>query len=129
MRIDKLICSFALLTLAANSAPSPATVDPSKDFDCATLLKFYHRVLVPDGPADLQEQTLTVNAWFTAKWALDVHPDDPNLREHYLAMVKAIGDDPKAYRDQLLACGARANADPHFTRFVSQFQPNPPAAH
>lgn len=84
---------------------------------------------MPDGPADLQEQTLVVNAWFTAKWALDDRTNDTNVREHYLAMVKAIGDDPKAYRDQLNACSTRANADAHFTRFVSQFQPNPPPAH
>jgi hypothetical protein len=122
MRIDKLICSFALLALAGAANPNPATVDPNQDFDCAVLLKFFHRVMVPDGPADLQEETLIMNAWFTAKWAQDHPKEEANEREHYLAMVKAIGEDPKSQRDRLNACSARANADPRFGRFVSAFQ-------
>ena len=122
MRIDKLICSFALLALAGATNPDPATVDPNNDYDCAVLLKFFHRAMVPDGPADLQEETLIMNAWFTAKWAQDHPQEDPGEREHYLAMVKAIGADAKSYRDQLNACSTRANADPHFGRFVGAFQ-------
>lgn len=122
MRIDKLICSFGLLALAGATSPSPATIDPNKDYDCSVLLKFFHVAMVPDGPADLQEETLIMNAWFTAKWAQDHPVEEANEREHYLAMVKAIGTDPKSYRDQLNACSSRANADPHFSRFVGAFK-------
>ena len=129
MRIDKLLCSFALIALASPSNANPATVDPSKDFDCAVLFKFFHKAMVMSkGPADLQEQTLVMNQWFTDQFARDHSVDAIDQREHFFAMVKAMGEDPKAYRDQLNACSARANADPAFEPFAILHRKRAPAS-
>lgn len=128
MRIVNVICSLALLTFAANSAPSPATVDPNNDFDCAVLFDFFHRMAqAKHAPADLLEETSVMNSWFIAKWM--EHPGErAGRREHYVAMVKAMGDDPEAYGNTLNACSARANSDSHFDRFVAAFRSTVPAA-
>ena len=93
MRIVDLICSLALLTLAANSAPSPATVDPNNDFDCAVVFDFLHRMAqAKQAPAELLEETSVMYSWFIAKWM--EHPgESAGRREHYVAMVKAMGDE------------------------------------
>jgi hypothetical protein len=126
MRIVDLICSLALLTLAANSAPSPATVDPNNDFDCAVVFDFLHRMAqAKQAPAELLEETSVMYSWFIAKWM--EHPgESAGRREHYVAMVKAMGDDPKAYGNTLNACSARANSDPLFDRFVTAFRSTVP---
>ena len=129
MRFFNLLCCFALLALASPTNANPATVDPNNDFDCAVLFKFFHRAMVmTKGPADLQEQTLIMNAWFTREFAADHSVDNIDQREHFFAMVKAIGDDPKAYRDQLNACSTRANADPAFEPFVILHRKTAPAS-
>jgi hypothetical protein len=129
MRIVDVTCSLALLTLAANSAPSPATVDPNNDFDCAVVYDFFHRMAkAKQAPADLLEETSAMNSWFIAKW-MEHAGESPGRREHYVAMLTAMSDNPKAYGNTLNACSARANSDPLFDRFVKAFRSTVPAAH
>jgi hypothetical protein len=76
-------------------------------------------------PADLLEETSVMYSWFIAKWM--EHPgESAGRREHYVAMVKAMGDDPKAYGNTLNVCSARANSDPLFDRFVTAFRSTVP---
>ena len=127
MRIDKVLCSLALLALTGASYPNPATVDPDNDFDCATLFQFFHKMAeAKQAPADLLEEVLIMNAWFGAKWDHEHPGEEAKQLDHYLAMVKAVGDDPKAYKDTLNACSTRANADPAFSVFVTELRKSAP---
>ena len=128
MRIFNLVCSFALLVLSSNSAANPATVDPNNDFDCAVAFQFFHKMAeAKQAPADLREGTAVMNAWFISKWS-EQPGESAGRREHFMAMVTAMGEDPKAYGDTLRTCSARANADPLFDRFVTAFRSTPPSA-
>ena len=128
MRIDKVLCSLAVLAVAGASNANVATVDPNNDFDCATLFEFFDRMAVANhAPADLREQTIIMGLWFETKWEHEHPGENPRQSEHFTAMVKAMGENPKAYRDTLLACSKRANADPIFDGFVKTLKGSPPA--
>jgi len=129
MRIQNVICSIALLAFAGASNANVAAVDPNNDSDCAVLYEFFHRVAeAKQLPADLREETLIMALWFETKWEQE-HPGvNARQGEHFNAMVKAMGEDPKAYRDALLACSKRANADPLFDEFVKALRGSAPPA-
>ena len=125
MRIANLICSFALLTLATGSTANP--VDPTNDFDCATAYQFAHRMAVAKQlEADLQEQTLIMNAWFAEKWDYEHPGEGPKQFDRYSEILKILPDDPAGTVETLKAFSARANADPRFGGFVTAFRKNPP---
>jgi hypothetical protein len=127
MRIRDAICSFALLTLGTGSMANASPVDPTNDFDCATAFQFAHRMAVAKQlEADLQEQTLIMNAWFAEKWDYEHPGEGPNQFDHYSEILKILPDDPAATVQTLKACSARANADPRFGGFVTAFRKNPP---
>jgi hypothetical protein len=129
MRIDKLLCSFALLALTGASNANVAAVDPTNDSDCAILFEFFDRMAVAkQAPKEIREQTLIMGLWFETKWDQEHPGQNARQGEHFTAMVKAMGEDPKAYRDTLVACSERANADPVFDVFVKALRGSPPPA-
>ena len=68
MRIQNVICSFALLAFAGASHANVAAVDPNNDSDCAVLYEFFHRMTeAKQLPADLREETLIMGFWFATK--------------------------------------------------------------
>ena len=129
MRIKKAICSIALLALTGASNAPAETVDPNNDFDCAVLFEFFHRMAeAKQLPADLREETLIMGFWFATKWEQEHPGENARKGEHFTAMVKVMGEDPKAYRSALNACSARANADPLFDGFVTSLRGSAPPA-
>jgi hypothetical protein len=127
MRISNLSYPFALLGLTVASSATAATVDPSNDFDCATAFQFAYKMAVTKRlEADIQEQTLIMNAWFAEKWDYEHPGEGPKQLDHYSQVLKTLADDPKGTVETLKTCSARANADPRFDGFVTAFRKNPP---
>jgi len=123
MRIYKAICSLALLALAGASNANVATVDPNNDSDCAVLFEFFDRMAAAkEAPTDIRKELLIMGLWFETIWDRDHPGENPRQGEHFTAMVKAIGEDPKAYHDTLNACAERANADPIFNAFATELR-------
>jgi hypothetical protein len=122
MRINKFICPFAFLGLAGASHANATAADPNSDFDCAVVFDFFHRVAESKPAlADLRAETAIMNSWFIAKYV--EHPDkSTEHREHYMAMVKDLGENGRAYGGTLKTCTARANSDPLFDPFVKAFR-------
>jgi len=115
MRISNLSCSFALLALTVASSATAATVDPSNDFDCATAFQFAYRMAVTKRlEADLQEQTLIMNAWFAEKWDHEHPGDAPKQLDHYSQVLKALPDDPKGTIETLKAYSRIRSSLPSF---------------
>ncbi|NUS99905.1 MAG: hypothetical protein HOP96_02890 [Sphingomonas sp.] len=128
MRITNLLCSFALLTLAGTSTASAETIDPNSDFDCSVTFEFFHRVAkAKQAPADLLEEVLIMGLWFETKWNQEHPGEDARRSEHFFAMLKDLGDNPKAHRDTLNSCSERANADPVFNVFATELRKSAPA--
>ena len=129
MRIQNVVCSIALLALTGAANANVAAVDPNNDSDCAVLYEFFHRMTeAKQLPADLREETLIMGFWFATKWEQEHPGENARKGEHFAAMVKAMGEDPKAYRSALNACSARANADPLFDGFVTSLRGSAPPA-
>jgi hypothetical protein len=120
MSVRQIIYRFALLAGAAAAASSAnaQTIDPASDLDCAIIFQFYHGLAVRrNAPADEIDLTLVMNSWFTTEWDR-AHPGEADKQfDHYIAVVKTLGDDPNAYREMIRTCSHRAFSEPGFEAF------------
>ena len=128
MRILKALFSSALLAVSSASNADPVIVDPSADFDCAIISRFYFHVAEGrKAPADERELTFVMSEWFSDEWNRDHPGEGAKHMDRYNAVVNALGDDPNAYREMIRTCAHRATSDPAFGPFWILHRKDTPA--
>jgi hypothetical protein len=128
MRITRLIAALSLFAVASCAKADAATVDPTRDYDCAISFRVFREVAENQAAPDKVRQGLFImEQWYGAKWD-DEHANTPDPTDHGDAIIKAMAANPEAYKEPLKACTTRAAADPHFDRFARLMQQRMPDA-
>jgi hypothetical protein len=122
MRIAYATCLLSLVALAGCAKANAATIDPNNDFDCAVAFQFYSKLAeLAHAPVNQQEATAAMNLWFGTKWGNEHPGEGPKQKDHYKAMINALGKDPVKYRYVMKSCADRAVAHPRFNAFAARF--------
>lgn len=114
----RALSALLLLLTASCTKTAAATVDPTRDLDCATTAAFFRDAAEQSGaPADQRHALFVVNQWFASKWQAE-HPTDTNPVSEAERIVTTIQANPPNFTEVLAACTNRANADPKFAEFA-----------
>ena len=121
-----LAATIACVLLSGCGQASAATIDPADDVHCSVIAFYFHGFAEHHGlPAYQQKAAKGVHDWYAAKMRLVAKErwgDMAGFEKEAGPLLETVKSDPLAMQDEMVACTARAAADPAFEQHARAYR-------